>query len=107
MPGKSPCCCHAILHRSEFRGVGNPARVSGTCARKEGLRILTSPRREASLFKLGRAFGFRPIFFWQAISAVGFSQAPAAILAGEQSWDAIQRPTAQLSKYAFSPPSGS
>src|SRR5215475_4257702 len=31
--------------------------VSGTCARKEGLRTLTSPRREASLFKLGRAFG--------------------------------------------------
>ena len=32
-------------------------QVSGTCARKEGLRTLTSPRREASLFKLGRNFG--------------------------------------------------
>ena len=32
----------------------SPARVSGTSAREEGLRILTSPRREASLFKLGR-----------------------------------------------------
>jgi hypothetical protein len=28
--------------------------VSGTSAREEGLRTLTSPRREASLFKLGR-----------------------------------------------------
>jgi hypothetical protein len=34
-----------------------PTKVSGTCARKEGLRTLTSPRREASLFKLGRNFG--------------------------------------------------
>jgi len=31
-----------------------PTVVSGTCAREEGLRTLTSPRREASLFKLGR-----------------------------------------------------
>src|SRR6185312_1789015 len=38
-------------------------RVSGTCAREEGLRILTSPRREASLFKLGRNLVFRPFFF--------------------------------------------
>jgi hypothetical protein len=35
-------------------------RVSGTCAREEGLRTLTSPRREASLFKLGRNLQFRP-----------------------------------------------
>src|SRR4029077_16957022 len=45
----------AILRRGEFPGPGCPERVSGTCARKEGLRILTSPRREASLFKLGRS----------------------------------------------------
>src|SRR5439155_17509542 len=36
----------AILHRHEFPGLGSPEWVSGTCARKEGLRILTSPRRE-------------------------------------------------------------
>src|SRR6516225_11671320 len=35
----------------------SPILDSGTCARKEGLRTLTSPRREASLFKLGRNFG--------------------------------------------------
>jgi hypothetical protein len=29
-------------------------QVSGSYAREEGLRTLTSPRREASLFKLGR-----------------------------------------------------
>src|ERR1700739_5008430 len=44
----------AILHRYKFPGRRGPDRVSGTCARKEGLRTLTSPRREASLFKLGR-----------------------------------------------------
>ena len=48
----------AILHRDEFPRRSCLERVSGTCARKEGLRTLTSPRREASLFKLGRAFGF-------------------------------------------------
>src|ERR1700730_8213464 len=37
--------------------------VSGTSARKEGLRTLTSPRREASLFKLGRNLWFRPFSF--------------------------------------------
>ena len=37
--------------------------VSGTSAREEGLRTLTSPRREASLFKLGRSLWFRPFSF--------------------------------------------
>jgi hypothetical protein len=46
-----------------FRGSRLPARVSETCSREEGLRILTSPRREASLFKLGRNPEFRPFFF--------------------------------------------
>src|SRR6202043_881645 len=36
----------AILHRYKFLGFGDPKTVSGTCARKEGLRTLTSPRRE-------------------------------------------------------------
>ena len=49
---------HAILHRGKFPGPNSLKRVSGTCARKEGLRTLTSPRREASLFKLGRTFWF-------------------------------------------------
>ena len=48
---------------ASFRGPNYPARVSGTCSREEGLRILTSPRREASLFKLGRNLVFRPFFF--------------------------------------------
>src|SRR5205085_567636 len=48
---------------TDFRGSGDPDRVSGTCAREEGLRTLTSPRREASLFKLGRSLVLRPIFF--------------------------------------------
>src|SRR5215472_14408204 len=48
---------HAILRRGKFPGLRYPESVSGTCARKEGLRTLTSPRREASLFKLGRNFG--------------------------------------------------
>jgi hypothetical protein len=47
-----------------------PTSVSGTCARKEGLRTLTSPRREASLFKLGRKPSYRPIFFWDLRSRV-------------------------------------
>src|SRR5205823_5530074 len=45
----------AILRRYRFPGLRGPETVSGTCARKEGLRTLTSPRREASLFKLGRS----------------------------------------------------
>jgi hypothetical protein len=49
---------HAILHRGEFARRECLEQVSGTCARKEGLRTLTSPRREASLFKLGRTLGF-------------------------------------------------
>src|SRR5437763_2128841 len=53
----------AILHRHRFPGLRGPETVSGTCARKEGLRTLTSPRREASLFKLGRSLVLRPIFF--------------------------------------------
>ena len=48
---------------TDFRGSGDPDRVSGTCAREEGLRTLTSPRREASLFKLGRSLVLRPILF--------------------------------------------
>jgi hypothetical protein len=39
--------------------------VSGTSAREEGLRTLTSPRREASLFKLGRNSWFRPFSFFR------------------------------------------
>ena len=46
-----------------FAGADGACRVSGTSAREEGLRILTSPRREASLFKLGRNFAFRPFSF--------------------------------------------
>src|SRR5207302_9864905 len=53
----------AILHRYRFPGLRGPETVSGTCAREEGLRTLTSPRREASLFKLGRSLVLRPIFF--------------------------------------------
>src|SRR5947199_10748797 len=53
----------AILHRHRFPGLRGPETVSGTCAREEGLRTLTSPRREASLFKLGRSLVLRPIFF--------------------------------------------
>src|SRR5207248_9287995 len=53
----------AILHRHRFRGLRGPETVSGTCAREEGLRTLTSPRREASLYKLGRSLVLRPIFF--------------------------------------------
>ena len=37
--------------------------VSGTSAREEGLRTLTSPRREASLFKLGQNPRVLAIFF--------------------------------------------
>jgi hypothetical protein len=37
--------------------IARSRQVSGTCAREEGLRTLTSPRREASLFKLGRNQG--------------------------------------------------
>src|SRR5215472_13869292 len=43
------------VHLSQTRCLSR--QVSGTCAREEGLRTLTSPRREASLFKLGRNFG--------------------------------------------------
>ena len=53
----------AILHRYRFPGLRGPETVSGTCARKEGLRTLTSPRREASLFKLGRSLVLRPFSF--------------------------------------------
>src|ERR1041385_8443885 len=59
----------AILHRHEFAGFGCPERVSGTCARKEGLRILTSPRREASLFKLGRSPRVPANFFCASVEA--------------------------------------
>src|SRR5215471_7847969 len=45
------------LIAASFRRPMPPIRVSGTCAREEGLRTLTSPRREASLFKLGRNLG--------------------------------------------------
>jgi hypothetical protein len=53
-----------------FRRLGSPMRVSGTCARKEGLRTLTSPRREASLFKLGRNFRVPAILFGEFFTLV-------------------------------------
>jgi hypothetical protein len=62
-----PC---AILHRVEFPGLRCLEQVSGTCARKEGLRILTSPRREASLFKLGRCLRVPANFFCEIASGV-------------------------------------
>src|SRR6266478_125206 len=43
------------LSRSVSDGSQPSTMVSGTSAREEGLRTLTSPRREASLFKLGRS----------------------------------------------------
>jgi hypothetical protein len=49
---------------ASFRRHPTPIRVSGTCAREEGLRTLTSPRREASLFKLGRSLGAPAHFLW-------------------------------------------
>src|SRR5262249_39911852 len=54
---------HAILNSRRVSGAGRPERVPGTCAREEGLRTLTSPRREASLFKLGRTSGFGQFSF--------------------------------------------
>src|SRR6266436_4473244 len=59
-----PAC--AILNRRRFPGLESLEQVSGTCARKEGLRILTSPRREASLFKLGRTFGFGQFLLYRS-----------------------------------------
>src|SRR6266851_7114559 len=51
------------LSRSVSDGSQPSTMVSGTSAREEGLRTLTSPRREASLFKLGRSLWFRPFSF--------------------------------------------
>src|ERR1700730_4601114 len=51
------------LSRSVSGGSQPSTMVSGTSAREEGLRTLTSPRREASLFKLGRNLRVLAIFF--------------------------------------------
>jgi hypothetical protein len=53
--------------------------VSGTSAREEGLRTLTSPRREASLFKLGRSLWFRPFSFPSPGAGVPPGSQPAPI----------------------------
>ncbi len=53
---------NAILHRSmSFPWCAKPSdeRFPGRDAREEGLRILTSPRREASLFNLAGNRGWR------------------------------------------------
>src|ERR1051326_2233012 len=62
---------------TDFRGSGDPDRVSGTCAREEGLRTLTSPRREASLFKLGRSLVLRPFSFVELVCRVPRGSQPA------------------------------
>ena len=53
--------------------------VSGTSAREEGLRTLTSPRREASLFKLGRKLRFPANLFGQTGSRVPAGSRPALV----------------------------
>jgi hypothetical protein len=55
---------HAHFGESDFAaGVRMLRReFPGLCAREEGLRILTSPRREASLFTLAGAHQLRPFF---------------------------------------------
>src|SRR6516225_5935041 len=70
-----------MLHRGGFFGGRMlPTLVSGTCAREEGLRTLTSPRREASLFKLGRNQWFRP--FSLPLQGSGPRRAPVGWHAG-------------------------
>src|SRR6266436_3945389 len=68
-----PAC--AILNRRWFLGLESLEQVPGTCAREEGLRILTSPRREASLFKLGRTFGFGQFLLRNAAAWAACSKA--------------------------------